>query len=307
MRYTKLSIAFSFLLGFFLSSCTNDDNKELAGQTPVGIHFNASPYQLESKAIHTGNVMPTEQPIGIYGWGHKLGESTPLTMRFDLINQPYTTTDGTAYTSDLEAHFPIAADTVIDFYAYYPYQSQLSDLKASYDLKDQTDIMWATPILNKGKMDVQTSGDNSSATVALSFNHALSAITIIIKKADDIKEVLSLQAVELVGYNPSIQLDIKAGTVTASGTQADYVLPISPTTITPAGATLLSHYLLCPGMAPKFRFTISDHTYEVQPTQAFIAGKMQEYTFTIRAEDINVSASINPWTEGPGGSGEIGI
>ena len=35
--------------------------------------------------------------------------------------------------------------------------------------------------------------------------------------------------------------------------------------------------------------------------------KKQKYTFTIQAEDINVGASINPWTEGPGGSGEIGI
>ena len=49
-------------------------------------------------------------------------------------------------------------------------------------------------------MDVQTEANGSTAIVALSFNHQLSAITIVIKKADDIKETLVLQKVELVNY-----------------------------------------------------------------------------------------------------------
>ena len=249
-------------------------------------------------------------PIGIYGWGHKLGQTAPLTPRPDLTNQAYTTTDGTAYTSDMDAHFPVASDTVIDFYAYYPYQASLSNSEASYDLKDQIDIMYATPILNKGKMDVETDTNSSTATatVALTFNHQLSAITIVIKKADDIKEPLILQKVELVNYPSSIHMNIQTGRLTASNTVADYPIPLAaPITITPAEATVSTNYLLWPGEAPTFRFSISDHTYEVHPSQAFIAGKKQKYTFTIQAEDINVGASINPWTEGPEGSGEIGI
>ncbi|MCS2558959.1 fimbrillin family protein [Parabacteroides distasonis] len=208
----------------------------------------------------------------------------------------------------MDAHFPVASDTVIDFYAYYPYQASLSNSEASYELKDQIDIMYATPILNKGKMDVETDTNGSTATVALTFNHQLSAITIVIKKADDIKEPLILQKVELVNYPSSIRMNIRTGRLTASNTKADYPIPLSaPITITPAEATVSTNYLLWPGEAPTFRFSISDHTYEVHPSQAFIAGKKQKYTFTIQAEDINVGASINPWTEGPEGSGEIGI
>ena len=200
MRYTKQLITVSLLMGLSLNSCTNDDNSVPSQQTPTVILFSASPYRLESKAIHTESTMPTDLPIGIYGWGHKLGQTAPLTPRPDLTNQAYTTTDGTAYTSDMDAHFPVASDTVIDFYAYYPYQASLSNSEASYDLKDQIDIMYATPILNKGKMDVETDTNSSTATatVALTFNHQLSAITIVIKKADDIKEPLILQKVELV-------------------------------------------------------------------------------------------------------------
>lgn len=308
MRYTKQLITVSLLMGLALNSCTNDDNAVSSQQAPTVILFSASPYRLESKAIHTESTMPTDLPIGIYGWGHKLGQTAPLTPRPDLTNQAYTTTDGTAYTSDMDAHFPVASDTVIDFYAYYPYQASLSNSEASYELKDQIDIMYATPILNKGKMDVETDTNGSTATVALTFNHQLSAITIVIKKADDIKEPLILQKVELVNYPSSIRMNIRTGRLTASNTKADYPIPLSaPITITPAEATVSTNYLLWPGEAPTFRFSISDHTYEVHPSQAFIAAKKQKYTFTIQAEDINVGASINPWTEGPGGSGEIGI
>ena len=278
MRYTKQLITVSLLMGLSLNSCTNDDNSVPSQQTPTVILFSASPYRLESKAIHTESTMPTDLPIGIYGWGHKLGQTAPLTPRPDLTNQAYTTTDGTAYTSDMDAHFPVASDTVIDFYAYYPYQASLSNSEASYDLKDQIDIMYATPILNKGKMDVETDTNSSTATatVALTFNHQLSAITIVIKKADDIKEPLILQKVELVNYPSSIHMNIQTGRLTASNTVADYPIPLAaPITITPAEATVSTNYLLWPGEAPTFRFSISDHTYEVHPSQAFIAGKKQ--------------------------------
>lgn len=307
MKHRKLLIALSLVLGFFLLNCTGDDNNEPSIQAPVSIHFSASPYRLDTKAIHRGSTMPTDQAIGIYGWGHKVSESSPLVARQDLTNQAYTTEDGTNYISNVDAHFPVAADTVIDFYAYYPYQASLSGTKATYDLKDQIDIMWATPLLNKGKMDVQTDSNNSSAIVDLSFNHQLSAISVIIRKADDIKETLSLQKVELLQYSPSIVMDIQTGALSTSGTIADYLLPTSPQTITSNATTVLSDYLLWPGEAPTFRFTISDHIYQVKPTQAFMTGKQQKYVFTIQAEDINVSAAINPWTDGPDGSGEIGI
>ena len=250
MRYTKQLITVSLLMGLSLNSCTNDDNSVPSQQTPTVILFSASPYRLESKAIHTESTMPTDLPIGIYGWGHKLGQTAPLTPRPDLTNQAYTTTDGTAYTSDMDAHFPVASDTVIDFYAYYPYQASLSNSEASYDLKDQIDIMYATPILNKGKMDVETDTNSSTATatVALTFNHQLSAITIVIKKADDIKEPLILQKVELVNYPSSIHMNIQTGRLTASNTVADYPIPLAaPITITPAEATVSTNYLLWPG------------------------------------------------------------
>ena len=109
-------------------------------------------------------------------------------------------------------------------------------------------------------------------------------------------------------FYASVRMDIQTGQLTTSDTKADYPIPLAaPITITPTEATVATNYLLWPGEAPTFRFSISGHTYEVRPSQSFIAAKKQKYTFTIQAEDINVGASINPWTEGPGGSGEIGI
>ena len=75
MRYTKQLITVSLLIGLSLNSCTNDDNGGPSKQAPAVILFSASPYKLESKAIHTESTMPTDLPIGIYGWGHKLNET----------------------------------------------------------------------------------------------------------------------------------------------------------------------------------------------------------------------------------------
>ena len=52
MRYTKQLITVSLLMGLSLNSCTNDHNSVPSQQTPTVILFSASPYRLESKAIH---------------------------------------------------------------------------------------------------------------------------------------------------------------------------------------------------------------------------------------------------------------
>ena len=86
MRYTKQLITVSLLMGLALNSCTNDDNAVSSQQAPTVILFSASPYRLESKAIHTESTMPTDLPIGIYGWGHKLGQ-TAHDRRYGLYLQ----------------------------------------------------------------------------------------------------------------------------------------------------------------------------------------------------------------------------
>lgn len=294
-------------------NCDPEGSTDVPSLSTPEIRFSASTYHLETqsaqltKAILTGETLPAGASIGIFGWGHAVNQSSPLIPRADLINNKYTTDNRTDFTSASPAHFPLAEDTVIDLYAYYPYIEDASNAVLTYKLADQQDIMYATPVLNKGKLNVDANGGEGYASIPLTFNHALSAITVVLKKGEDITENLTLEKVELVDYPSEAALHLQTQEIKPVATDADYLLSNTSKTITEEETVLFKDYLVWPGKAATFRFTISQHVYEVTPEQAFLANRQQQYTFTIRAKDVSVSASIHPWKEGPAGSGEIGF
>lgn len=290
------------------ASCSQDDTVVIQNVTPEEIHFKASTYNIQTKAIHTDNTLPKGASVGIFGWGHKKGETSPQTVRADLVNTKYTTDNGTDLATPEHAHYPIATDTVIDFYAYYPYKENITNSAISFRLEDQHDILWATPVIGLGKDDVKKDSGGNAIPVAMVFNHKLSAITVVIKKDDEIAETLQLQKIELLKYPLSTTLDVQSGELSATQETDTYLFLQSPSKeLTTKADTLVTDYLLWPGEAATFKFTISEHVYEVKPTTAFKPNSRQVYTFTIKAKDVSVSASINPWQTGPEGSGEIGI
>lgn len=310
---TKHYIYFSLLLLAGFGSCDPEASTDSPRMASPEIRFNASTYQLETqpeqktKAIQTGETFPAGTSIGIFGWGHAVNESSPMVARADLINNKYTTDNGTDFISSSPAHFPIAEDTVIDLYAYSPYLADASSAAITYTLADQQDIMYATPVLNKGKLDIDTDSEKTYASIPLAFNHALSAITLVMKKADDITETLQLEKVELLNYPSKATWNLRTQELTPGETVGKYLVSNASKTITPAETVIVKDYLVWPGKASTFRFTISGHEYEVTPQQAFLANRQQQYTFTIQAKDISVSAAINPWEQGPSSSGDIGF
>ena len=310
---TKHYIYFSLLLFAGFAGCDPEASTGMSPTTSPEIRFSASTYQIETqpkqktKAIQSGETFPAGTAIGIFGWGHAVNESSPLIPRADLINNKYTTDNETDFTSSFPAHFPLAEDTVIDIYAYYPYIEDVSNAVITYSLADQQDIMYATPVLNKGKLNIAPTSEGTYATVPLVFNHALSAITLVLKNADDIAESLQLEKVELVDYPTQATLNLRAQELQPSETGDDYLVSNETKTITSEETVLVKDYLVWPGKAATFRFTISGHEYEVTPQQAFLANRQQQYIFTIQAKDISVSAAINPWEQGPSSSGDIGF
>lgn len=171
----------------------NSDNDVPQNETANGavIRFGGKITNIVSKAITEGNDFSDNATIGIFGWGHTIGNTTNQTLRKDLNNSQYTKTAGNSeFSSETHAHYSINPDTLLDFYAYYPYTITASPLNIPFDLKKQDDIMWATPVKNRDK----TSADEP---VNFSFNHILSAITLKFKKADDIKEEMILQSISM--------------------------------------------------------------------------------------------------------------
>ena len=288
-------IKYTFLLLYFTLSGCNETDVPLVTPSEA-IRFSTHIQTLTTKSIITETTLPDNSQIGIFSWGHhKNDESVNTTLRKDLTNTLYTKEAGSAeLVTSADAHYPINPDTLLNFYAYYPYIQSATNTPGSipFDLSKQEDIMWATPVLNRSKA-------TNEETVNLSFNHLLSAITIKFKKADDIKEEMILESISLASYSPSLQLDIQTGKLTQTVSTTAYTFIKDLTTpVVPAGQTIVTDFLLCPIAKPIFIVRMSGKDYRIESSKAFEPGKRQTYEFTLQAKDIHLSGSINPWVDG---------
>lgn len=283
---------------FLYVSC--NENNQIPDSSSYQIHFSTHILTL-SKSIITESTLPDNSQIGVFSWGHHKDDGdTNTALRKDLTNTLYTKEAGNdELVTTIETHYPINPDTLLNFYAYYPYTPSATDMLESipFDLNQQDDIMWATPVKNRNKT-------TNTEIVNLAFNHILSAITIKIQKADDIQEDMILQSISLENYSPIVQLNIQEGKLTQTASNTPYTLikdlnlPVIPTE-----QTIVTDFLLCPNTKPVFIVRMSNKDYRIESTKAFESGKKQTYEFTIQAKDIQLSGSITPWVDG-GGSKE---
>ena len=119
MKNIKLLLSVLFFATF---SCNNDGDiiKSTDGQGSI-IRFGGN--IILTKAIVDNTAFPDNSQVGILGWGYNKNNSGGnMTLRKDLNNSPYTKTAGSnELTCDAHAHYPINPDTLLNFYAYYPY------------------------------------------------------------------------------------------------------------------------------------------------------------------------------------------
>lgn len=289
MKQLCLFFFYTLLIANF--SCNNENELPLPA-TGYEIHFGDR--IITSKSLIDGTILPLETQVGIFSWGHTNKASTNTGLRKDLNNKLYTKSTDSELTCDAHAHYPINPDTLLNFYAYYPYTeaATAAPLSIPFDLKKQDDIMWATPVLDRDKT-------TSNEPVNLSFNHILSAITLKFKKADDIKEEMILQSISMENYPSTIQLNVQTGKPSAAPSITPYTLIDNLNKeITPNEETIVTNYLLYPVEKPVFIVRMSNKDYRIESTKAFEGGKKQTYSFTIQAQDISISGSINPWLDG---------
>lgn len=282
------------ILSFIFIKCDNSSTDKELETHSYTISFNAKINTISTKAIIEDNTFSAQTSIGILSWGHHITTPNIGNIRKDLNNALYTQTSNNEFTSLTHAHYPINPDTLLNFYSYYPYTetATTAPLSIPFDLKKQNDIMWATPVLNKDKTTAEE-------PVNLSFNHILSAITLKFKKADDIKEDMIIQSISMENYPSTIQLNVQTGKLSATASTTPYTLidNISKE-ITQNEETIVTNYLLYPIEKPVFIVQMSGKNYRIESTKAFEGGKKQTYSFTIQAQDITISGSINPWQDG---------
>lgn len=293
-----------FVTPIFLTRCSvGDENQNSLLDNTISFRSKITTIST-TKSLINSPTFPDGSSIGIYSWGHHKNDGeVNTTLRTDLTNALYTKEAGKdELIPTTEAHFPMDADTLLNFYAYHPYTEAATNQPGSipFDLQEQADVMWADPVKNRGKASAE-------ATIGLKFNHLLSAITLVIEKANDTPEALILQSISLENYAPTFQFDVQTGDITAATSTEPYRIKEninSPITTTPT--TIAADYLLCPIEKPTFIILISNREYRAQSTKPFLPGKRQTYHFTIQGKGIQISGQIKPWEDG-GSSNETVI
>ena len=142
-----------------MTACTNEENSPM-NPSSMPIRFDA------------GIAAVTRVADGQWETGDKIGVS----MRGEAItaeeNIPYVagSTSGNFSAESTALKFPDPASDVT-FYAYYPYSAdKLNDDNLTFTVDGKTDVLYSTKAVTA---DAQTSN-----TVELSFNHALSLVTL---------------------------------------------------------------------------------------------------------------------------------
>ena len=274
------------------TSCSNDaDEVNNSGQARLAI--NVALNQPDSRAIITGDAMPSGSEIGIQLTGDG----------YDAYNNIKFTASGSVWAPVSDVLLTKNKGTL---YAYYPY-AESTDLSAiAVETESQTDYLYATPVAN-------ISENNAEAN--LTMNHALANI-----KLQFINN--NYGAGDGNVSNITVSGDGFATTATFNAAQAtpDYVAnSFAPTTgasITTDATVTLGHenvidLLVIPnGQSKKLTITaeIDGQQYTATTAADITLQKGKSYLYKLSLSStymaVDNSVAVTDWNKGNGESGE---
>ena len=305
MKTTKIISACAVLVA--LASCSNDHviSQPGAEDTPIRIQANVgavttkAAYNLLESAFGSGDA------INVY-ITENTSNNSGTTSGASYTGMVYTH-DGSKFAPTTTQFFP-ANGNGIDVWGVYPSTVNESSTSQDFSIKeDQTsdadykasDLMFASKLSNQDK--------NSS--INLTFAHKLSKIIVKLQKEPGVDADLTGAKIKLtevikkatltsvnnsgivlgtLSSDPGDKIVLKIGEYNINGTAA-IVIPQSTT-----------------GM--KFNVELATGgTYSANIPNApaeFAENTVYTYTLTLKANGINISAQINPWTAGTDGSGD---
>jgi hypothetical protein len=293
------SLAALFLLPLAFTACNRDDEVTNGSDGRVEVKFSASTAEVQTRV--TGNNWAADDPVGIYMIDEPGGLAVGNIIE-GVDNRQYKASaagssvefaqvDGTSY-------YPMSGD--VEFIAYYPYQSPLTDFELPVDVSDQDD----QPAIDVLYAPKTSGGYNKSATspVALAFQHKLVKLTFTISKGDGVTESLDDLTVKITGQHTAATLDLTGGTVTPSGA-------VSAITAKTAANGASSEAIVLPnGSVAGMTFTFTTTgpgagTYEVvvptpTATSGWEPGYKYAYTVTLNRNEAGISGSVSNWGDG---------
>lgn len=224
-------------------------------------------------------------------------------------NKQYVTSSGDgnfkANGTTEEISYP-ADGSNVDFIAYYPYQTTISNNVYPVNVSDQTqqnkiDFMYANNV---------TGANKNTANAQLQFSHKLSKIELTIAAGTGVSSLSGL-TVTYNGFNTTANFDLATGTLAAGTNPAAIKAKTTAGTTTTSAEAILLPVANISGAKVEFKIGNEIYTWTLPSSTTYEAGKKYSYNITLQEEAGNntaivASGSIVDWTDVPSGSYTIG-
>lgn len=224
-------------------------------------------------------------------------------------NKQYVTTkgDGNFSASSITEEINYPADgSNVDFIAYYPYQTTITNNIYPVNVADQTqqnkiDLLYANNVTgaNKNKPNAQ-----------LQFGHKLSKVELTVAAGTGVSSLSGL-TVTYNGFNTTANFDLATGTLAAGANPAAIKAKTTAGTTTTAAEAILLPVASVAGAKVEFKIGNETYTWTLPSSTTYEAGKKYSYNITLQEQAGNnaaivASGNITDWTDVPSGSYVIG-
>lgn len=224
-------------------------------------------------------------------------------------NKQYVTSSGDgnfkATSATEEISYP-ADGSNVDFIAYYPYQTTISNNVYPVNVSDQTqqnkiDFMYANNV---------TGANKNTANAQLQFSHKLSKVNLTITAGKGVSTLSGL-TVTYNGFNTTANFDLATGTLAASANPAAIKAKTTAGTSNTTAEAILLPVTSAAGAKVEFKIGTETYTWTLPSSTTYEAGKKYSYNIMLQEEAGNntavvASGSIVDWTDVPSGSYTIG-
>lgn len=273
------------LSALVLTGCKdNDDNSEWMTD---GVVFTSHIEGMVSRA--SGSAWSDGDKVGIY---MSAGGT-------DFENYEYTASaDGALTAAGKTLKYP--EEGTADFFAYYPYQTSISNKTYAVNVSDQSDptkidLLYATK-----------TGISNGEAVNFAFSHQLSQIVINVSHDETIANLNGLK-IQVKGMNTQASFALADGTLTSTDSKADFDMNVNAEGTTAEAIILPTADLT----GAQLVFTLADgKSFGWDLTQSDVSSfdKGTKYTYEASLSMTNGqpsadmgNATIDDWTTKPGG------
>lgn len=292
-QYKHLSAVVALLCSVLLmSACTEQDEiSAVSGKVaPLEITLKGC----GTRTVITGNTLPDGSQLGIFAVNG--GDQIAYENIFSTYTGKQWTIAETVYLTESEKWI----------YAYYPYSEKAELNSVSVNTREQVDYLYGYAVDANNQM---TTVNVASPKANILLKHAMSRVTLHIKKAKANEKNSVVNSVILAGVPLSATLDIRNGDMKVAN-NGDLVINSMLIKLTDEGENV---DILIPPMtnaawSNMLTLNIDAKYYSVQiPANEWKAG--QQYTYTVEVGDSSLTiseVSITPWTDNRQDGIEVG-